>query len=150
MRLYSSWTENLKFLSNCKVYFPIKGEIIHNFNKRKNNRFDISILLHLTVYRHAIEQITSRRVSKCRILPQKGLCHKALHSKLQKVRVFLKKFRTSKTEHFWNLRKQKVRKFPSNAGPYFVTCKTKYLFALVKFSITLEKALNIIMGVCPV
>jgi len=35
----------------------------------------------------------------------------------KKLRFFPKKFQTLKTEHFRNLRKQKVRKFPSNAGP---------------------------------
>jgi len=41
-------------------------------------------------------------------------------AKIPRVRKFLffpKNFWTSKTEHFRNLRKRKVRKFPSNAGP---------------------------------
>jgi len=37
-----------------------------------------------------------------------------------KFRFFPKNFRTLKTEHFRNSRKRKVRKFPSNAGPYTV------------------------------
>ncbi len=40
-----------------------------------------------------------------------------------KFRFFPKNFQTSKTEHFRNSRKRKVRKFPSNAGPY-----TPYVF----------------------
>ncbi len=39
--------------------------------------------------------------------------------RVRKFRFFPKNFQTSKTEHFRNSRKRKVRKFPSNAGPYF-------------------------------
>ncbi len=38
--------------------------------------------------------------------------------RIQKDQIFPKNFRTSKTELFRNLRKQKVWKIPSNAGPY--------------------------------
>ncbi len=37
--------------------------------------------------------------------------------RVRKFQFFPKNFRTSKTEHFRNSRKRKVRKFPSNAGP---------------------------------
>jgi hypothetical protein len=37
--------------------------------------------------------------------------------RVQKDRIFLKKFWTLKTDLFWNLQKQKVQKIPSNAGP---------------------------------
>ncbi len=39
-------------------------------------------------------------------------------SEVRKFCFFQKNFRTSKTEHFQNSRKRKIRKFPSNAGPY--------------------------------
>ena len=44
----------------------------------------------------------------------------AVISELRKFRLLPKNFRTSKTEHFRNSRKRKVRKFPSNAGPQSV------------------------------
>jgi len=42
----------------------------------------------------------------------------AKFSRVRKVWIFLKKFWTSKTEHFWNSWKQKIWKFLSYAGPY--------------------------------
>ena len=47
-------------------------------------------------------------------------------SEVRKFRFFPKNFRTSKTEHFRNSRKRKVRKFPSNAGPYFKSRPTNF------------------------
>ncbi len=40
-------------------------------------------------------------------------------SQVQKNQLFPKNYQISKNELFRNLRKRKVRKFPSNAGPYF-------------------------------
>jgi len=45
--------------------------------------------------------------------------------RVKKTQLFPKNFRTSKNKLFRNSRKQKVRKFLSNAGPYF-----KYIISL--------------------
>jgi len=62
---------------------------------------------------------------------------KALHSEVltelssrflqvRKFRFFPKNFRTSTTELFQNSRKRKVRKIPSNTGPYCSFCRSDY------------------------
>jgi len=49
--------------------------------------------------------------------------------RVKKTQLFPKNFRTSKNKLFRNSRKQKVRKFLSNAGPYF-----KYIISLIFWS----------------
>jgi len=84
-------------------FFALKPQILHHF-------FEI-----FEIYVHF--QIITELFSELKF-PNFFPNFFAKIPRVRKFRFFPKNFRTLKTEHFRNSRKWKVRKFPSNAGPY--------------------------------
>ncbi len=104
------------FCHFCKIVPPFFDPKTGFFDSKTQTLHTFFEIFEIYIHFRIISELFSELFSELK-LPNFFPNFFAKISEIRKFRFFPKNFRTSKTEHFRNSRKRKVRKFPSNAGP---------------------------------